>query len=461
MFPLVLSRRSVLSKLFPARILRRIPRPRPVQIVFVGFLATTAVGSLLLMLPVATEGQDSATPVEAIFTAVSALSVTGHIVVDTPDFWAPVGEVVILLLIQIGGLGVMTFASVVGLIVVRRLTLRSRLQAAAELGAQGLDVRSLVTSVVVISLSVEAIIALVLTTRFVIDGRAFPEALWLGIFHGVSSFNNAGFSLFSDNMVSYAVDPVVSLTICLAVIVGGLGFPVIIELWKRLPVRRWSMNTRIVLWATPILLVLGTVYVAVLEWNNPQTLGGYAPAERILIAFFQSVQTRTAGFNSVDIGSLHQTTLFGMDAMMLVGGGPAGTAGGIKVTTFAVLFFILIAELRGDAAVNVLGKRLSRAVHRQAIAVVALSLAIVAVATGAIMLLSGLDQGRVLFEVISAFSTVGLSTGITPTLPESAQLILAALMFVGRLGPIAFATALALRERPVLYQLPKERPIIG
>ena len=461
MFALVLARRSVPSEPLAARVRRRIVRPRPVQAVLVGFFATAIVGSLLLMLPVAGQGSRPATPVQAIFTAVSALSVTGHIVVDTPVFWTPFGEVVILLLIQIGGLGVMTFASVVGLVVVRRLSLRSRLQAAAELGALGLDVRSLVKSVVIISMSLEAVVSLVLSVRFAMDGWHVADAIWLGVFHGVSSFNNAGFSLFSDSMVGYAADPAVSLTISAAVIVGGLGFPVIIELWKRLPPRRWSMNTRIVLWATPILLVLGTVYIAVLEWSNPDTLGGYHEGERVLVAFFQSVQTRTAGFNSVDIGSMHQTTLFGMDAMMLIGGGPAGTAGGIKVTTFAVLFFILVAELRGDPAVNVLGKRLSRAVHRQAIAVVVLSLAVIAIATGGIMLISGLDQGRVLFEVISAFSTVGLSTGITSTLPESAQLILAALMFIGRLGPIAFATALALRERGVLYQLPKERPIIG
>lgn len=448
----------------PRRLLHRLRRPHPAQVVLFGFGVAAVAGALLLMLPFAKAGAGGATPVEAVFTAFSAISVTGHIIVDTPTYWSPFGLVVILALIQLGGFGVMTFASVVGLVVVRRLSLSSRLSTAAEAKSLGLDdIGRLVVGVVRISLVIEAAAALVLTVRFATGyGYGWHEAAWLGLFHGVSAFNNAGFSLFSDSIIGFAADPVVSLTICAAVILGGLGFPVIMQLRKHLrSPRRWSMNTRIVLAATPVLLVLGTVYITVIEWDNPATLGALDPGARILAGFFHSVQTRTAGFNSVDIGAMHESTWLGMDVLMLIGGGPAGTAGGIKVTTFAVLFFILLAEVRGDGVVNVFGKRLSRAVHRQAIAVVLVSLGVVVVSTGAIMLLSDLGLGRVLFEVISAFSTVGLSTGITADLPAAAQLLLAALMFLGRLGPITFATALALRERTILYQLPKERPIIG
>lgn len=443
--------------------LRRL-RFHPAQVIFGGFAAAALIGTGLLALPIAKAGPGGATFVEALFTAVSAICVTGHIVVDTPTYWTTFGHIVILALIQLGGLGVMTFASFVGLIVVRRLSFRARLNTAAEAHSLGLgDIKSLVRGVVFISLAIEAVVALVLAIRFATAyGYALPEAAWLGVFHGISSFNNAGFALFSDNMIGFASDPVVSLAICLAVILGGLGFPVIIQLLRdaRRP-RVWSMNTRLVLTFTAVLLVGGAIFITALEWNNPATLGALDPGARVLAGFFHSVQTRTAGFNSVDIGAMDGATLLGMDVLMFIGGGPAGTAGGIKITTFGVLLFILIAEIRGDGVVNVLGKRLSRAVHRQAIAVVLVSVAVIVISTISIMLISGLDLDRVLFETISAFSTVGLSTGITAGLPAPAQLILVMLMFVGRLGPITFATALALRERSIVYQLPKERPIIG
>ncbi len=429
-----------------------------------GFALGILIGTGLLMLPIAKVGPGGATPIEALFTAVSALCVTGHVIVDTATHWTGFGQVVILLLIQIGGFGVMTFASLVGVVVVRRLSLASRLNTAAESKSLGIeDVKSLVLGVLKISLVIEGIVAVILFLWFWLHyGRPVGEAAWIAVFHAVSSFNNAGFSIFSDNMISYVGDPVVSITMACAVILGGLGFPVIMQIrkygFRRL---RWSMNTRIVIAATITLLVFGTVYIAAIEWNNPGTLGPLDWPQKLLASFFQSVQTRTAGFNSIDIGATTDATQFGMTALMFIGGGPAGTAGGIKVTTFAVLFFILLAEVRGEGVVNVFGKRLSRAVHRQAISVVILATGVVTASTVAILTMTGLPLSPVLFEVVSAFGTVGLSTGITADLPIAAQLILCLLMFVGRLGPVTFAAALALRERQVLYQLPKERPIIG
>lgn len=221
------------------------------------------------------------------------------------------------------------------------------------------------------------------------------------------------------------------------------------------------MNTKIVLWATVVLLLAGTLYITVIEWSNPATLGQLDPASRVLAGFFQSVQTRTAGFNALDIGAMHSSTWLGMDILMFIGGGPAGTAGGIKVTTFAVLFFIMLTELRGEGAVNIFGKRLSRSVHRQAITVVLIAVAAVIGGTIALLLLTEHPLDRVLFEAVSAFGTVGLSTGITPVLPDAAKIVLVLLMFLGRLGPLTLGTAIVLRERPVLYELPKERPAIG
>lgn len=422
------------------------------------------LGTALLSLPIAKTGPGGATLIEALFTAVSAACVTGHVIVDTPTFWSPFGQAVILALIQIGGFGVMTLASVIGLAVMRKLSLRSTILAATEVKSMGLDdVKGLVFGVVRISLTIEAVVFVLLFARFATGfDHTIGEATWLAAFHAVSSFNNAGFALFSDNLMSFVGDPFICLPIAAAVILGGLGFPVIMQLRKhaRFPLK-WTMNTRIVLAATVTLLLAGTAYITAIEWNNPATLGPLEWPAKLLAGFFQSVQTRTAGFNSIDIGALDPATLVGMDALMFIGGGPAGTAGGIKVTTFAVLFFILLAEIRGDGAVNVFGKRLSRAVHRQAITVALLSVAVVMSATIAIMLMTDFSLDRVLFEVVSAFGTVGLSTGITADLPLAAQVILILLMFIGRLGPITFASALALRERQVLYELPKERPIIG
>jgi Trk-type K+ transport system membrane component len=413
---------------------------RPAQVILAGFVFAIVAGFILLSLPVAKAGPGAASWIEALFTSVSAVCVTGLTVVDTAVYWSGFGQVVILLLIQVGGFGVMTLASVIGLAVARRMSLRTKLNAAAE-----------------------GSVALILAAQFAISyGRPLGEAAWLGVFHSVSSFNNAGFALFSDNVMSFVDDPLICLPLAVATILGGLGFPVIMQLRRHLrePLK-WTMNTRLVLWGTVVLLVLGTAYITVVEWNNPRTLGPLDWPAKILAGFFQSVQTRTAGFNSIDIGGLDDATLLGMDVLMFIGGGPAGTAGGIKITTFAVLFFILLAEIRGEGVVNIFGKRLSRAVHRQAITVVLLAVGVVMAATVALMLLTDLELGVVLFEAVSAFATVGLSTGITPDLPVAGQLILALLMIVGRLGPITFASALALRERSTLYQLPKERPIIG
>jgi potassium uptake TrkH family protein len=439
-------------------------RLHPAQAVVTGFGIAVVAGTVLLMLPISKVGPGGANFIQALFTSTSAVCVTGLTVVDTPTFWTPFGQVVILLLIQLGGLGIMIFASLIGLVLARKLSVRARLNTAAEAKAVGFsDVRGLVRGIVLISLTIEAVTFAVLFLRFLLGyGYSVGEAAWHGTFHAVSAFNNAGFALYSDNLIGFAQDPFICLPLCAAIILGGLGFPVIMQLRKefRRPLH-WSMNTKLVLWGTAVLLIAGTVYITVLEWNNPRTFGGMDPWGRVLAGFFQSVQTRTAGFNSVDIGAMHDETWLGMDVLMFIGGGPAGTAGGIKVTTFAVLFFILMTELRGEGAVNIFGKRLSRAVHRQAITVVLIAVGAVVAGAGLLMLLSGEGLDRALFESVSAFATVGLSTGITADLSASAQLVLVVLMFLGRLGPLTLGSAIALRDRRILYEFPKERPAVG
>jgi Trk-type K+ transport system membrane component len=314
-----------------------------------------------------------------------------------------------------------------------------------------------------VSLLFEAVTAVVLTARFALAyDEPFGQAAYHGLFHAVSAFNNAGFGLYSDSLVRYVDDPWVCLPIAIAVIAGGLGFPVLFELRRqfRRP-SRWSLHTRITVTMTGVLLVLGSVFTIANEWSNPGTLGALDVPGRMLAGFFHSVMTRTAGFNSVDIAAMDEATLLGTDVLMFIGGGSAGTAGGIKVTTFALLFFVIYAEVRGDRTVTIFHRRVGERVQRQALTVALLSVAAVVGATLALIELSEQATDRVLFEVVSAFATVGLSTGITADLPPLGQLLLVVLMFLGRLGPITLVSALALRERPRRYQPPEERPIIG
>ncbi len=436
----------------------------PAQTVVIGFAGAVMVGTLMLMLPIAKAGPGGASFIEALFTATSAVCVTGHIIVDTPVFWSGFGQVVILVLIQVGGLGIMIFATLLGMTLARKLTIRSRITASTETRAVGFaDAGTQILSIVKVTLLIEAVVFVLLTLRFWLGlGESIGDAAWYGVFHAVSSFNNAGFSTFSDNLVGFVGDPWICLPIAASIILGGLGFPVLMQLRRefRTPLH-WTMNTKLVLVGSGVLLVAGTVLTCLIEWSNPATLGELSPAERILAGFFHSVQTRTAGFNSLPLGEMNPETWLVSDVLMFIGGGPAGTAGGIKVTTFLVLFFIMYTEVRGEGAVNIFGKRLSRAVHRQAITVVLISVAAVMAGTGGIMLLTDYDIDRVLFEVISAFGTVGLSTGITADLPAAAQLILVVLMFLGRIGPLTLGTAIALRQRRILYELPKERPVVG
>ena len=443
---------------------RKLRHLAPAQAIATGFGTAIAVGTLLLMLPISSAKGTWTGFVDALFTSTSAVCVTGLITVDTATYWSGFGKVVILLLIQLGGLGIMLFASLIGLALARKLSVRSRVIAGTETKTTSSgDVKRVATGILLTTLTIEAVVAVLLFVRFLTAYDYAPgKAAWHAVFHSVSSFNNAGFALYTDSLMGFVSDPWICLPICAAIILGGLGFPVLRQLRRefRRPLH-WTMNTRIVLWATVTLLVLGTAYVLIMEWDNPATLGGLDPASRILAGFFHAVQARTAGFNSVDIAQMHDETWLGTDVLMFIGGGPAGTAGGIKVTTFAVLFFIMLTELRGGTAVNVFGKRLSRAVHREAITVVLVAIGAIMAGVIAILAITDLDLDQVLFEVISAFGTVGMSTGITADLPAAGQLILVALMFLGRIGPLTLGSALALRERATAYELPKERPAIG
>lgn len=443
---------------------RRSKLRHPSQLVAGGFAVAIAVGTALLWLPAARTGTENAPLLAALFTATSAICVTGLVVVDTPTYWAGFGQVVILGLIQVGGFGIMTFASLLGLLLSRRLGISSRLNPEIHSKTVGSrDVRSVLVGVARISVVCETVVAVVLATRLILHYDEPPlRALWLGVFHGVSAFNNAGFALYSDSLERFVTDAWICLPISVAVILGGIGFPVLFELGREYRgARRWSLHTKMVLSATAFFIAAGTVFLSVNEWRNPETLGGLDTRGKLLAGFVQAVMPRTAGFNSVDIGAMRESSWLGMDVLMFIGGAPAGTAGGIKVTTFAVLFFMIWAELRADVRVNVFDRTLSLRVQRQALTVALLGIACVVTGTWLILALSDFATDEVLFEVASAFGTVGLSTGITVELPGPAQLVVTALMFIGRVGPVTLVAGLAMRETSGSVRYPEGRPIIG
>ncbi|GAA1787806.1 TrkH family potassium uptake protein [Planosporangium flavigriseum] len=441
----------------------------PARIVPIAFLLAIGVGTGLLMLPAARAGvhppgADQPSPLTALFTAASAVCVTGLTVVDTATYWSTFGHVVIMALMQVGGYGIMTLATLLGLLVSRRLGLRTRLIAQAETRITDLSqLRRLLVRVAVLMLAFEVVIAVVLALRLRIGYRQDPgTALWHGAFHAVSAFNNGGFSLYPDNLLRFATDPWICLPIAIAVATGSLGFPVLFELARefRTPAR-WSVHTRITVYGSLVLLAAGALAVLLFEWTNPATLGRFDVPGKILNAVFQGVMPRSGGFNTVDYGRMNPETLAVTDALMFIGAGSAGTGGGIKVTTFFLLAFVLLAEVRGDPDVVVGRRRIPVAAQRQALTIALFGVLLVFAGTLAVQAFTPHPPDRVLFEVLSAFGTVGLSTGITASLPPPAQLLLVILMFLGRVGTITVATGLALRERKVLYRHPEERPIVG
>ncbi|MDQ3385788.1 MAG: TrkH family potassium uptake protein [Actinomycetota bacterium] len=443
---------------------RRLRLRHPAQFVVAGFAATIAIGTVLLLLPVAAAGPGRAPLLVAVFTATSATCVTGLIVVDTPVYWTAFGEAVILLLIQIGGFGIMTVGSLIGLLLSRRIGLRQRMTAQAERNALDLGgVREVLLRVAGFSLAFESVAAVIITLRlWTAYDEPFGTALRNGIFHAVSAFNNAGFSLYSDNLIGFVSDPWICLTIAFAIILGGIGFPVLNELKGNLgDPTRWSLHTKLTLATTAVLLVVGTLAFIAFEWTNPETFGDLGAADSLLASFFQGVQPRTAGFNSVDTSALNESTLLVSSALMLIGAGSASTGGGIKVTTFALLAFVIWSETRGDPEVSLFGRRMPSAAQRQALSVALLGLGAGVVGTFVLLSVADVAMGSALYESFSAFGTVGLSTGITPALPEVGQLTLVGLMFLGRVGPITLFAALVLRQRQRLYRFPEERPIIG
>jgi trk system potassium uptake protein len=427
----------------------------PARLIVLAFLAATLAGAGLLTLPVASAGPERVDVLPALFTSASAVCVTGLAVVDTRDAWSGFGESVIVVLVQLGGIGIMTAASIVALAVSRRVGIRARTLTRSETGSVDPgEVRRTLVAVATFSILIEAVIALVLLAR--------GMSLWNAVFHSVMTFNNAGFARWPDGLSRFVDDPVVSLSITAGVVLGGLGFPVLFEVWRsRREPRRWSMHTKLTLLVTGLLLVVGAVATLGFEWTNPDTLGPLSAPVKVLASVFHSSSTRTAGFNTVDVSAMREDTWLLSNALMFIGSGSASTGGGIKVTTFAVLLIACWAELRGNEQPHAFGRHVPPAVIRQALTITIGALVVVGAGATLLMLFDPFLLDRALFEAISAFGTVGLSTGITADLSAPSQATLIVLMFLGRVGPATLGAALVLRQRTRLYEFPEGRPLVG
>ncbi|GGK47080.1 TrkH family potassium uptake protein [Micrococcus flavus] len=432
-------------------------------------LSAFALGALLftalLTLPIAAaDGRPTALH-DAMFTAVSAFSVTGLTTVDTSTHWSFWGHLILLAAMQIGGLGILSMASLLTLAVSRHLGLRTKLatqEAGMTTGNMG-EVGRLLRVVVVTVLTCEAALAVILVPQFAGLSGSWATGLWQGVFYSVSAFNNAGFALHAGGGIAeLAGQPVIVTVIAVGVFAGALGFPVVMVLldkgWR---FRSWNLHTKLTVEVTVLLLLLGAVGLFFFEADNPATHGGMGVGQRIAHALFGSVMTRSGGFAIDDTNSHSPESLLLMDALMFVGGGSASTAGGIKVTTLAVMFLAIVAEARGDKEVTVHGRTIAQETLRVAISVLALGSTLVLLATIVLVSITGESLQRPLFEVISAFGTCGLSVGVSAEAPPAGKYLLTALMFAGRVGTITFAAALALRQRRVLYRYPVERPILG
>ena len=436
----------------------------PFRLLPVSFAAMIGIGTSLLLLPQATVSGRKTTILDALFTATSAVCVTGLAVVDTATHWTGFGKAIILFLIQVGGLGIVTVVSIGILLVADRIGLSHTRVLAADLHTDGYgSVSKLVRNIVLTTLAFEALFALALSARFFIAyDYGFSTAVIHGVFHSISAWNNAGFALYTDNFVGFANDWFLSIALCLAVILGGIGFPVLRTFAiHKLNWRKWPMHSKLMVSATAVLLSLGTMMFLVFEWSNPRTLGALPETSRLHSAFFHSVQTRTAGFNSVDVAALNEESLLVSTILMFIGGGSASTAGGIKVTTFALLAFVIWAEIRGDRDVNMFGRRISEDSQRQALTVALVGVGVLAASTLTLMTLGDTSLTAAAFEAVSALSTVGLSTGVTTDEGSPTRIVLVVLMFIGRLGPVVLAAAIVLRSRPNMFRFPSERPLIG
>ena len=455
---------------------RSLTTSSPARFAVLVFATLILLFTALLSIPAATATGKRAPFADALFTAVSTICVTGLSTVDMGTYWSPLGQVIIYIGVNVGALGVLTLASILGLIISKRLGLRAKLIAAGDTNPmrahggpvnEGQTVRlgevgQLLLTVALSTLIIEAALAILLYPSLLIGGVDPLTALWEAPYYAAMSFTNTGFTPNAGGLEPFAKDYFFLTVMMAGVFLGSIGFPVILALWRhRWHVRQWSLHVKLTLITTVLLFFVGAAAFLSLEYDNPETFGSMDAWDTVFQSFFISAMTRSGGFSVVDIGELHGSSLVVGSMLMFVGGGSASTAGGIKVTTLAVLALAVWSEAKGRQSVQAFGRRIPSDVQRVALSVVAWGATIVALSTITISHVTQAHVEDVLFDVISGFATVGLSTGLTAELPDVGVYVMALTMFMGRVGTVTLAAAVAATSRSQLYSLPVERPIVG
>lgn len=450
------------------KILRLKLRLSPTQLIVIAFAAIMLTGGFALSLPISSRSGQWTSFIDALFTAVSATCVTGLVVVDTYQYWSGFGQAVILTLIQIGGLGLMTFSTLASFLLRRSISLKERMAQVQSLNMQDIQgIIRLTRNILIGTFSAEATGALILSFRLLPD-FGFPGALFRGVFHSVSAFCNAGFDIMGEksqftSLTGYVSDPTVNLVVMGLVVAGGLGFLVWEDIYQKRSFRRLTVYSKMVIVITGILILFGAAFIFALEYGNPETLGRLGFKGKVLAAFFQSVTARTAGFNTVDMSSLRDSSKAVMTFLMYIGGSSGSTAGGIKTVTFGILAVMLWRSLKGHGDVVVGRRRISEANVYRAWGIVGISLAIVLGGSMFISIVNHVDITSALFEMTSAFGTVGLTLGITASLVPASKILVMLTMFFGRVGIFTIAYAIAVKSgshRPD-FRYPECKVLIG
>ncbi len=448
----------------------------PAQFAILVFSALILLFTILLSLPISSSTGEFTPIPQALFTATSAISVTGLSVVDMATHWSLLGNTLLLIAVQLGGIGVLTLASVLGLVVARRIGLRQKLMAASESNAARVhpgpisegqavrlgDVTTMLWTVAIASLAIELLLAIAIFPTLLLSGKNLWDATWQAFYIGASAFTNTGFLPLESGMSEFSSNYWFLTVLFVGVFLGSIGYPVIFALWAqwRNP-HHWSVHVKLTLFTTLILLAAGAIAFTALEWTNSATFGDQPAGTRVMWGTFLSMMTRSGGFSPIDVGEMSQASLFLGDMLMFIGGGSASTAGGIKVTTLAVLFLAARAEARGVDEMEVFERRIPTDVLRLSVSVLLWGSLTVAASTLAVLLFTDAPLDFVLFDVISAFATSGLTTGLTETLADPAIIILSVTMWAGRVGTVTLAAALAATRHRQMFHRPEERPIVG
>ncbi len=440
-------------------------KKNPYLVFFFGFAAIILIGAILLSLPFASQNGESIGFINAVFTAASATCVTGLVVVNTAAYWTLFGKVVIMILIQIGGLGVMTMTAMISFFIGKRISLKTRVFLMEERNVDELQgVVRLTKNILLFTFWVEFVGALLFSTVFIKDYGVI-KGIGFSLFHAVSSFCNAGFDLVGDSMVNYVDNPIITLAVCGLVVTGGIGYFVFWDIYESKNFHMLTLHSKMVIIMTSVLLIGGAVIMYSLEHNNLGTMGGLDMSAKINASIFQAVNPRTAGYYSVPLENLRMATVAITVVLMFIGGSPASTAGGIKTTTFAVLAVSFYSLVKGKRDFEVFGRRILPETTIKAAAILLISLLLVLAVS--IMLAiteeaSGYDYLDILYETVSAFATVGLSRGLTPFLSNAGKIILSVVMFIGRVGPMTVAYAFLKQNKNIgNYTYPEGKIIIG